>query len=575
MRCSTVEAVSLAAFLLLSEGARCQQSVNYPDVLKSTRYAGLAFEDLPGFSRGGYHEDHALITPENQVWSAHKGWSGSLVAHLISPAAPRGTNFAMYLVNMQANGTATQPQKGIERLIFVLDGHVTVHEEEGPEVQLHADDFSYLPPHSHHRIESAEGAGLVVLERVHHRKGKPTSVHGRVSKLPNIPVPGEVFQLKKLLPQTPAYDFNIHIMDFEPGEYLNVKEIHYNQHGLLLLQGQGIYRLADKWYPVQAGDVIWMAPYVLQWYAALGTTTSRYLLYKDELDSRRSLSAGQQQRTGQIGVSGSSGSFKQLLSADRGKIQKSEPKFKQESQDPGRVTSSRDGDRSSRQQPKYGLHPLGIGSRREGLIYTPESYSEAHDKAAPLIVMLHGAGGNAAGAIKFMSSYADEAGAVILATESEKGTWDVIWNEYGKDVQMLDEALDSIFSRYTINPDMIAVGGFSDGATYALSLGVTNGDLFKHIVAFSPGFMRPGEPAGSPRVFISHGTNDQVLPCDRCGRRLASELKGDGFSVDYREFKGPHEVPAAISQQGMQWFLGHVESATELVQKEGHTVVPT
>ena len=83
-----------------------------------------------------------------------------------------------------------------------------------------------------------------------------------------------------------------------------------------------------------------------------------------------------------------------------------------------------------------------------------------------------------------------------------------------------------------------------------------------------------GLQAGRPRVFISHGTNDQVLPCDRCGRRLARELKADGLTVDYREFKGPHAVPAAISQQGMQWFLGSLESATELVQQKGHKVVP-
>ena len=91
----------------------------------------------------------------------------------------------------------------------------------------------------------------------------------------------EVFLLRKLLPQTPNYDFNVHIMDFAPGEFLNVKEVHYNQHGLLLLAGQGLYRLADAWYPVQSGDAIWMAPYVVQWYAALGAHPSRYILYKD------------------------------------------------------------------------------------------------------------------------------------------------------------------------------------------------------------------------------------------------------------------------------------------------------
>jgi len=71
---------------------------------------------------------------------------------------------------------------------------------------------------------------------------------------------GEVFLLRKLLPQTGDYDFNVHVMDFAPGEYLNVKEVHYNQHGLLLAAGQGIYRLADAWYPVQSGDAIWCVP---------------------------------------------------------------------------------------------------------------------------------------------------------------------------------------------------------------------------------------------------------------------------------------------------------------------------
>jgi (S)-ureidoglycine aminohydrolase len=109
----------------------------------------------------------------------------------------------------------------------------------------------------------------------------PELIVGSTDKQPLIEAPGEIFELQKLLPTNSIYDFNIHVMDFQPGEFLNVKEVHYNQHGLLLLEGQGIYRLADKWYPVQAGDTIWMAPFVPQWYAALGKTRSRYILYKD------------------------------------------------------------------------------------------------------------------------------------------------------------------------------------------------------------------------------------------------------------------------------------------------------
>lgn len=90
-----------------------------------------------------------------------------------------------------------------------------------------------------------------------------------------------MFALRKLLPETAEYLFNIHIMDFLPGEHLKVHEVHYNQHGLLMLQGQGIYRLADEWYPVQAGDAIYMAPFVPQWYGALGRSPTRYVIYKD------------------------------------------------------------------------------------------------------------------------------------------------------------------------------------------------------------------------------------------------------------------------------------------------------
>ena len=129
---------------------------------------------------------------------------------------------------------------------------------------------------------------------------RPAFVVGTTGEQPLVPVAPEVFALRKLLPTTPEYDFNMHVMDFEPGEFLLVKEVHYNQHGLLLLEGQGISRLADQWcgrrwstialcaahpapprYPVTAGDAVWMAPFVVQWYGALGKHRSRYIINKD------------------------------------------------------------------------------------------------------------------------------------------------------------------------------------------------------------------------------------------------------------------------------------------------------
>jgi len=186
----------------------------------------------------------------------------------------------MYLAELKAESEAgAPPAANVERFIFVLHGEVDIAGSKN--VQLTANHYAYFPPNDTSKITSKSGAGMVVYERVYRAKGSPAFVHGFTEDSALLPVAGEVFELRKLLPQTSDYDFNIHIMDFKPGEFLNVKEIHYNQHGLLLLEGKGIYRLADKWYPVQAGDAIWMAPYVIQWYAALGYTPSRYILYKD------------------------------------------------------------------------------------------------------------------------------------------------------------------------------------------------------------------------------------------------------------------------------------------------------
>jgi phospholipase/carboxylesterase len=126
---------------------------------------------------------------------------------------------------------------------------------------------------------------------------------------------------------------------------------------------------------------------------------------------------------------------------------------------------------------------------------------------------------------------------------------------YGPDVAYIERALEQTFDRYNIDPTRIAIGGFSDGASYALSLGVTNGDLFTHVVAFSPGFMAPASEHGSPALFISHGTHDRVLPIDVCSRKIVPRVKRAGYRVQYKEFDGPHTVPPEIASEAIEWFL--------------------
>ncbi|PSS11585.1 (S)-ureidoglycine aminohydrolase [Actinidia chinensis var. chinensis] len=238
-------------------------------------------QDLPGFTRSVYKRDHALITPESHVFSPLPDWTNTLGAYLISPAV--GAHFVMYLAKMQEKSRSGIPPHDVERLIFVVHGTVTLSNVSDVSHKLIVDSYAYLPPNLEHSVMCDTSATLVVFERRYAflEDHITEQIVSSTDKQPLLQTPGEVFELRKLLPASMPYDFNIHVMDFQPGEFLNVKEVHYNQHGLLLLEGQGIYRLGDNWYPVQAGDAIWMAPFVPQWYAALGKTRSRYLLYKD------------------------------------------------------------------------------------------------------------------------------------------------------------------------------------------------------------------------------------------------------------------------------------------------------
>lgn len=195
--------------------------------------------------------------------------------------------------------------------------------------------------------------------------------------------------------------------------------------------------------------------------------------------------------------------------------------------------------------------PLDLGERRDGLLYVPPTYRAG--VPAPLSVKLHGAGGRGRGALEPFLARADAAGLLLLGVDARGPTWDLIRGGFGVDVAFIDQALDLVFSRYSVDPARVSMEGFSDGASYALSLGLANGDLFTRIVAFSPGFLAPGRLRGRPEILVSHGVNDRVLPIDRCSRRIVPELRVAGYSVDYREFDGGHTVPDDIAAHAEAW----------------------
>ncbi|NML17685.1 alpha/beta hydrolase [Azohydromonas caseinilytica] len=202
-----------------------------------------------------------------------------------------------------------------------------------------------------------------------------------------------------------------------------------------------------------------------------------------------------------------------------------------------------------------GLHRLDLdAATRPMALHVPVGWCA--DTPAPLAVMLHGAGGSAAQGGSLLEPFASHRGLLVLAPVSQGSTWDALRGDWGPDVAAIDAALAWLFARYRVDAAHLAVGGFSDGASYALGLALANAELFPRALALSPGFV-PRAPGQTPNVavFIAHGTGDAVLPIGPCSRRIVPGLRGVGVDVTYLEFNGGHEVPPEVASDAVTWVL--------------------
>ena len=229
-----------------------------------------------GNTRSVHRRDHLLQTPDTFVRAPLPGMRKAAAIVHIGPAG--GARFTQYTAEFEAGG-ALGPAVG-QRFVYVLEGELEVGGRT-----LTVGDYAFMQTGVAAPVSSLGPARAAIIEKPYlSLPGEPAPAFftGRESAVEAKPFLGDdTLVVRSLLPDVPAFDCAVNTMTFQPGAALPMVEIHVMEHGLLMLQGGGIYRLGDHWYPVAAGDFIWMGPYCPQWFGALGKTPAKYLIYKD------------------------------------------------------------------------------------------------------------------------------------------------------------------------------------------------------------------------------------------------------------------------------------------------------
>jgi (S)-ureidoglycine aminohydrolase len=247
--------------------------VDNPDLAK------LSLPNL-GETRSARRHDHLLLTPDTFVHTTLPGMKRC--AAIVHAGPAMGAAFTEYTAEFEKNGELGSTSA--QRFIYVLDGAISI-EMKGKRTKLEARGFAYFPERSGHRVVATQPSRVAVIEKTYQALKSVSSPKPIISSEDEVAAQAlnddPDLQVKCLLPDELSFDFAVNTMVYQPGAALSQVEMHIMEHGLIMLEGGGIYRLGDAWYPVTAGDFIWMAPWCPQWFGAIGKVPAKYLIYKD------------------------------------------------------------------------------------------------------------------------------------------------------------------------------------------------------------------------------------------------------------------------------------------------------
>jgi (S)-ureidoglycine aminohydrolase len=233
-----------------------------------------------GHTRSAHQPNHLLLTPDTFVRTTLPGMKAASAIVHISPAL--GAAFTEYTAEFENAGELGETPA--QRFLYVLDGSLRLH-AGGKDHLLGSRGYAYLPQGTAHRITSREKSRAIVIEKAYVPSPSANAsalMVGNEDSVASTPLDNDpALQVKHLLPDNLSFDFAVNTMTYQPGAALSMVEMHVMEHGLVMLEGGGIYRLGDAWYPVSAGDFIWMGPWCPQWFGAIGKVPAKYLIYKD------------------------------------------------------------------------------------------------------------------------------------------------------------------------------------------------------------------------------------------------------------------------------------------------------
>jgi (S)-ureidoglycine aminohydrolase len=233
-----------------------------------------------GLTRSSLKRDHLLQTPNTFIRTPLPGAAG--VDFVVHVGPQLGARFTQMTAEFAAGGTLGPAPA--QRFIYVIEGELELN-AGGNTHTLTPGGFAYLPQGTPHTVRALTVSRAALIEKPYEAVGGAEAaeiVVGNEGAVTAAPLMGnDALRVRSLMPDGLAYDFAVNTMTYDPGAALAMVEIHIMEHGLLMLEGAGIYRLSDSWYPVQAGDFIWMGPWCPQWFGALGKQPAKYLIYKD------------------------------------------------------------------------------------------------------------------------------------------------------------------------------------------------------------------------------------------------------------------------------------------------------